>query len=360
MTRSKPIRLEPDLVDAARQALAEGRAADAATLLEKNLASGRGGIFARLLLIRAYLALEQSERALALAREVALANPYVAEAALALGAALRMTGALPLAIAEFQRALRLDPDLCAAREALAEAWLDAGEPEKAEAELANCDTPAPALLARSSAMRGRPRADEGYVRHLFDQFSRDYDRRMLAELGYSAPSILRALADLVLGHETNLAVLDLGCGTGLAGAAFRPLARRLVGVDLSPKMLEKSRERGVYDALFESDLEAFDDGAHYDLVLAADTLVYLGDLSAAYASSFRRLAPGGHFLFTVERYAGAGYHLGEKRRWQHSESYLRRQASERDFLVAGLVECVPRSERGVPVEGLACALQKLR
>ena len=77
-------------------------------------------------------------------------------------------------------------------------------------------------------------------------------------------------------------ILDLGCGTGLAGAAFRPLAARLDGVDLSPAMIEKARAQDTSMTIsIVADLETAlsAPGPAYDLILAADTLVYLGDLS---------------------------------------------------------------------------------
>ncbi|HEY0301104.1 MAG TPA: hypothetical protein VGC36_07230, partial [Rhizomicrobium sp.] len=95
-------------------------------------------------------------------------------------------------------------------------------------------------------------------------------------------------------------------------------------------------------------------GADYDLVLAADTLVYLGDLAPTFAGVARRLKPGGFFLFTVETSSGPDFELGPKRRWRHSDSYLRKIAAA--FDVAGIVACAPRSEANVPVDGLAVAL----
>ena len=71
----------------------------------------------------------------------------------------------------------------------------------------------------------------------------DYDARMIGQLGYAAPQILRDLAEMVMPGREQLAILDLGCGTGLAGAVFKPLAARLDGVDLSPAMIEKARAR---------------------------------------------------------------------------------------------------------------------
>jgi predicted TPR repeat methyltransferase len=43
-------------------------------------------------------------------------------------------------------------------------------------------------------------------------------------------------------------MLDLGCGTGLAGAVFRPFVERLVGVDLSPAMIARRDEKNLRSA----------------------------------------------------------------------------------------------------------------
>ena len=95
----------------------------------------------------------------------------------------------------------------------------------------------------------------------------------------------------------------------------------------------------------------------YDLVVAADSFVYLGDLSPTFASARRQMKPGATFLFTVERHQGQGYKLSEKRRWRHSENYVRQTAALGGFEVSALLECSPRREAGAPVEGLACALR---
>jgi predicted TPR repeat methyltransferase len=179
----------------------------------------------------------------------------------------------------------------------------------------------------------------------------------LGQLRYGAPGILRQLADLV-DVGTGRRVLDLGCGTGLAGDAFRAGAMRLDGIDLSPAMIEKARARGIYDALSVGDLEeTLAQGADaYDLILAADTLVYLGDLTNVMRGAARTLARNGFFLFTVEAMDGEGFALGPKRRWRHSDFYLRAVATRAGLDVAGFMNCQPRSEAGTPVEGFAVAL----
>jgi predicted TPR repeat methyltransferase len=215
------------------------------------------------------------------------------------------------------------------------------------------------LSARAGAIKAAPRSDPGYVRHLFDQFSSDYDARMREHLRYAAPEILLGLAAMVMPGRQEMRILDLGCGTGLAGEAFRPLASRLDGIDLSPAMIDKAKARGVYDHLAVADLEGAlaASGPDYDLLLAADTLVYLGDLAAVFRAAAARLAPEGFFLFTVEK-AEYGFALGPKRRWRHGESYLRETARKAGLAVAGLLEAAPRHEAGQPVEGLAVALTR--
>jgi predicted TPR repeat methyltransferase len=124
-------------------------------------------------------------------------------------------------------------------------------------------------------------------------------------------------------------------------------------------MIAKARERGIYDELRVADLEtALGEGARaYDLILAADALVYLGDLSNVFAGARARLGPGGTFLFTVEKKDSEGFELGPKRRWRHSENYLRDRAGKAGFEIAGFLECHPRTEAGSPVDSYAVALR---
>jgi predicted TPR repeat methyltransferase len=347
-------------LETALRLIEEGRAGEAAALLQTTIGEGRGGLLARLTLARAWLAAGEAKKALEWARDTASLYPDIAEAALGLGAALLACEQLPTAIAEFQRVLRLDPDNGEARYLIGCAWLDAGEADLALAAFeVLSDMPGLAgRIAEAVAMKARPRSDAGYVRHLFDQFSTDYDSRMLGQLSYQAPVILRELASFVIPGHTALAVLDLGCGTGLSGAAFKDRAARLAGVDLSPAMIAAARARGVYDALDVGDIEAGFGSEEYDLVIAADTLVYLGDLEVTFAKVWAALRSGGTFLFTVEAKDGDGFELGPKRRWRHSENYLRALAARHGFAVAGLMACVPRHEAHAPVNGYAVALTK--
>jgi predicted TPR repeat methyltransferase len=202
---------------------------------------------------------------------------------------------------------------------------------------------------------------ESYVRHLFDQYAGRYDTALTEHLRYRGPAILLdAVQQMMrsLGHPPLFGdVLDLGCGTGLAGAAFRSLAGRLTGVDLSPAMIAKADEKGIYDETHVAKIEDFlsaaaTEDAQYDLVLAADVFVYVGDLSPIFAGIRKVLTAAGLLAFTVETHAGDGAKLLPTLRFAHGENYLRQALNANGLAIQQLARTSVRSEKGVPVDGL--------
>lgn len=203
------------------------------------------------------------------------------------------------------------------------------------------------------------------ARQAFDQVAPRYDQMVLGELDYRGPQHLRALASRLKGQLVPpLSILDLGCGTGLAGECFKDLATggRLEGVDISPAMIEQARRRGVYDELTVADFETFLSlpGLSYGLILCADAIVYFGNLAPTLAGVSKRLEPDGVFLFTCEAKQGDGWELTDANRFRHSDAYLRAEAEGAALSWLDAVECTPRYERGVPVAGFAVALGKVR
>ncbi|WP_133716113.1 tetratricopeptide repeat protein [Methylocaldum gracile] len=200
------------------------------------------------------------------------------------------------------------------------------------------------------------RASDDYVRMTFDSFADSFDY-VLKGLDYRAPGLVKeAVAALYDRDRVDLEVLDAGCGTGLCGEFLRPYARRLTGVDLSVKMLEKAHARRQYDDLIESELTAFI-GRHtdrFDLIVSADTLVYFGDLSAVFERVGRALRRGGYFIFTVERNderPSEGYKINLHGRYSHTEDYLRRELESAGLSLRRGEQQMLRYEAGVPVEG---------
>src|SRR5271163_4949171 len=147
-----------------------------------------------------------------------------------------------------------------------------------------------------------------YVARLFDDYAPRFDKHLTEALGYRGPELIIAALDAAAPERRFARALDLGCGTGLAGAALRGRVDRLEGVDLSPAMVAKARALQIY-----AELECGEIVAHlgrfeaaFDLIVAADVLVYLGDLAPVFAASARALAPGGLFAFTAEALVGEG------------------------------------------------------
>jgi predicted TPR repeat methyltransferase len=216
-------------------------------------------------------------------------------------------------------------------------------------------------LARLGAGEATPAMSETYVRRLFDQYAGRYDAALTEHLRYRGPAILRGAVETAMreaGRPMHFAaMLDLGCGTGLGGAAFRSFAGRLVGVDLSPAMIAQAAAKGLYDRLVSAELadflaaEAAAD-AQYQLVLAADVFVYINDLAPVIAGVARVLAPHGLLAFTVETHSGDGVKLLPTLRFAYPEAYLRGVIADAGLMLLTLAEAAVRTEKGVPVTGL--------
>src|ERR1700723_3684017 len=92
-----------------------------------------------------------------------------------------------------------------------------------------------------------------YVRTLFDQYAPRFDRALIDDLGYRGPSLLfkAVLAARRAVHKPAFfkRAIDLGCGTGLAASAFAKEGDEFIGIDLSPRLIERARLTGLYAEL---------------------------------------------------------------------------------------------------------------
>ena len=191
---------------------------------------------------------------------------------------------------------------------------------------------------------------------------------MLEKLEYKGPEVvLTALQPWIEEHlaaagqdASGVDILDLGCGTGLCGIALRPFARRLDGVDLSPKMIANARERDVYDHLEVNELTDYLDccGQAYDIAAAGDVFVYIGELEPVFKAVRQRLRPGGAFVFTVEEQEGQGdgFVLCDSNRYAHTEGYIRGLAARTGYTIRSLEQRSTRQEALQPVPCLVAVL----
>ncbi|MBY0239536.1 MAG: tetratricopeptide repeat protein [Burkholderiaceae bacterium] len=196
-----------------------------------------------------------------------------------------------------------------------------------------------------------------YVAALFDQYADGFDQHLQQVLHYRVPALLMAALAGRLGAPT-LDVIDLGCGTGLCGPLLRPHARTLVGVDLSPQMLQQARRRAVYDELVRADITAALQDRSADLLVAADVLVYLGDLQPLFRAVRQALRAGGVLVFSVEALDGGDYALRSSGRYAHAANYLRALAQAHGLTVDRLDLHTLRQDAGHDVAGYIAVLTK--
>ena len=214
-------------------------------------------------------------------------------------------------------------------------------------------------LARLRVAETPAAASPAYVARLFDQYAARFEEHLVEGLDYRAPALLHdAVAELCARTDRPMhfaRALDLGCGTGLAGAEFRGCSDYLEGVDLSAGMITQARAKGIYDALHVGEV-----GEHlrsspdrsFDLILAGDVLVYIGDLAPLFMQIARVLARGGLFAFTAESHDGEGYIIDDETRYAHSQEYIEAMAREAGVSVLLLNAASTRRNKGVAVPGL--------
>jgi predicted TPR repeat methyltransferase len=231
---------------------------------------------------------------------------------------------------------------------------------------ADPDSPVAKHMLAACTLKDIPvRAGDAFVTQVFDGFAETFDK-VLYRLEYRAPALVGQALRRVAGEaHGDLEIVDAGCGTGLMGQYLRPYARRLVGVDLSPKMIEKAAKLGVYDetiiaelaTLLRSSPEAF------DIIASSDTLVYFGDLREALAAARTALRSGGRLLFTLEHASNEseipeGYRIHPHGRYSHSESYVRKAVVEADLEVVDIEKAHLRREGNSYVDGLVVVARR--
>lgn len=308
----------------------------------------------------AHAAVEILDRALSLRPEHALA-------AARRGLALAKLRRYPEAIASLKRAATTAKGYAEASRAIGELLMEVGEYSEAARHLRQAlrnkpqDQFARYLLAGATGEDIPEAPPAGYVEALFDEYAATFDRHLVEVLKYRAPEQLcAAVLEAAGAAAANWKAIDLGCGTGLCGPLIRPATSFLIGVDRSAGMLDKARERGVYDQLERKDLVeallAYEE--ELDLAISADVLLYIGNLEPTFRACAPALKPGGLFAFTCEAHDGSHYVLGATGRYQHSRSYLDGLARESGFVTMIYRTIIARYQDGNPVQSHLYVLRR--
>jgi predicted TPR repeat methyltransferase len=206
---------------------------------------------------------------------------------------------------------------------------------------------------------------QAYVQTLFDQYAPRFEASLVGDLGYRGPALLfKAVLSVRSAARKPVSfkrAIDLGCGTGLAAAAFARMVDHFIGVDLSPRMIERARATSLYAELEVADmLQGLRARPHAsaDLILAADAMVYVADLPPVLAEASRVLASGGLLAFTVETHSGEGVVIGRGLRYAHAAAYVREAVDGAGLGLALLENLSARNEDHAPVPGLVAVAAK--
>ena len=370
---------EPDQVQtlchlgAAHQALGQPRQArDAyAQALARAPAGDPAQEVARYHLAVATVELQQPAQALEILEPLLRADePEMAPAWLLAGQTLQILERHAEALPHYQQALALQPRLARAAVLLGQLLKNLGRPEQAQAvheqalqngvdeELNRY------LLAGLRGEAAPPASPVAYVRGLFDPYAEDFEPHLVHTLRYQGHEAVVQAAQRASPGRSWAAVLDLGCGSGLCGRLVRPTAQRVSGVDLSPTMIAVAQRTGCYDTLHEADvvqhLQHTED--RFDLLLAADLFIYLGDLDAVMAGARRVLRHDGLFCLTIETLsadepAPKGYHLRPSLRYAHDAARLSTLALGHGLQTVEQRPVVLREDQRQPVHGAVIALR---
>ncbi len=303
-----------------------------------------------------------------MARDPLASGDLIADRRFAYAKAAAADGEWSAAAELFEQTIERAPQWAAAWFALGEARENLGDLDAAaqafrmslvtDAADAQGAKPRLALIGRGEALDGLPQA---YVARLFDDYAWRFDKHLIKNLGYRAPALIAEALGAVAPARRFASALDLGCGTGLMGEPLRARVDRLAGVDLSAAMIAKARERGVYDELIIGDAAApmRERPSAFDLIVAADALVYFGDLAPLFAAVVTALTADGLFAFSVETCDGDGFRLEPTMRFAHSRAYIETTARKAGLRPRLIQSASTRRESGADAPGLICVAERM-
>ena len=372
--------------------------------VRKSISIAPGNAAAHSNLGNMLLTAEKPAEAAAAYKDALSIDPLHVETVRNFGVLLRRTGQIPEAIEVLEQAAELEPNSTEVWHNLAVSYMATEELDKAADALEKCveqglnpqlnavwharilcalgreeaalrhlervlkkNPDDPVARHHIDAIKGAAldKVPEDYVREHFDSFSRSFDD-VLGALDYRAPELVaEELRDWIGDADPVAYAADLGCGTGLCGPMVAEYCEKLVGVDLSPKMLQKAFDAGGYHELHEDDLVRFleqVDAASVGFAISADTLNYIGNLSPLMDQMARTLVPGGALIATFEDggedVPEPGYQLQNHGRYAHAQDYLKATIEAVGLTIAKRRDAVLRRESGKDVHGLILTIAR--
>jgi predicted TPR repeat methyltransferase len=314
----------------------------------------------------AYREIGQPDDAISCFRRAVAFVPDMAEAWNNLGVMQDEFQMVENASQSYKKAIEIQPDYASAHFNLGvslqklKRFREAADHYNKVLELKPDDEAARFMLQSLGTSNTPDAAPARHVRRIFDQCAGTFDKILVEDLEYKTPEHLFNHVRPYL--KEDMAVLDLGCGTGLGAQFYRPYAKLLTGVDISSKMLQKASEKDIYDALIVLDILqgwAFSSQA-FDLIYSSDVFVYFGNLEPIIRSASSHLVHGGIIAFSVEKLEdnGSGYRLFPSGRYAHAQTYIEKCLKHHGLEPIEESESIIRKQSGDEVKGLLIAARK--
>ena len=312
-----------------------------------------------------YQELGEYQKAINCYQKAVQINPNLAEPHSNLGNLYQELGEYQKAINCYQKVVQINPNLAEARNNLGLSYQELGEYQKA----INCYQKAIHLynhalvlnpnnlraynnreialhLLNSQAGVTTKTASEDYIKTLFDDYAKRFDHHLTTILDYKVPQFLINSLYTLIGSDLIFDnVIDLGCGTGLSGKEFRPISKRLVGIDLSPKMIEIAEGKRIYDLIENIEVNKYLEtkSEKYDLFIATDLLIYVGDPTQLFSNISKTSKAKAIFLFSTESTQDKDYILTNQGRYAHSEEYIHQLAKLNKFTILNVENATIRT-----------------
>jgi predicted TPR repeat methyltransferase len=269
------------------------------------------------------------------------------------------SGQFAKAIETYLEVLRLAPDHPSANGNLAYVYHRTGQTERAvyyyqQVLQYQPDHQSARHMLAALTGSGAASSPDSYVRDVFDNYSSHYEQSLVVELEYCVPATIRGVVDSGSAWKKIYDQgLDLGCGTGLGGEAFKDNIAVLDGLDLSEKMIAIAAAKDLYRNLYVGNIVSFLRSAResYDFYLAADVFAYVGELAETFSLLKERARQEVLFCFSTETIDGSDYQLQHTGRFAHSLAYIKEVTQHTGWRIAANRKTLLRKEKGCWVEG---------
>ncbi len=298
------------------------------------------------------------EAAVASLKKAVNLRPNFTEAYNNLGVILKSIGKLEEAEASYNKAIVSNPDFVEVYNNLGNTLKELGKLEEAKASFLKAITLKPNYQSAQhmlNALTGKKTktAPREYIEGLFDNYAANFENSLKYNLKYKIPISITEIIMKYNKFDSLGSIVDLGCGTGLLGVEIKTMCRYLEGVDLSENMLDKAREKNLYNKLVKQDIINYlsNMSSSFDYFIATDVFIYIGDLSEVFRLIKTRNKTSGKFAFSTEHRDGNDFFLEQTGRFSHSKKYIESLCKKFDYKIQHFETQPLRKEKNKYITG---------